>query len=93
MGAEIKQTLERNFDVIMNPQEIRQLTFGGLKKLEGGGNREPEAVSARDIPSPFGDGTQVVFTTELMPTECIVRLKSKAPENSKKNVQYSSYML
>lgn len=52
MGAEIKQTLERNFDVIMNPQEIRQLAFGELKKLEGGGNSEPEAISARDISSP-----------------------------------------
>lgn len=33
------------------------------------GNSEPEAVRARDIPSPLGDGTQAVFTTELMPTE------------------------
>jgi fatty acid synthase, animal type len=33
MGAEIKQTLERNFDMILSAQEIRQLTFGRLKEL------------------------------------------------------------
>lgn len=33
MGAEIKQTLERNYDVVMSAQEIRQLSFGKLKAL------------------------------------------------------------
>lgn len=33
MGAEIKQTLERNYDMIVSAQEIRQLTFGKLKAL------------------------------------------------------------
>jgi fatty acid synthase, animal type len=33
MGAEIKQTLERNFDMILSAQEIRQLTFGRLKEM------------------------------------------------------------
>ncbi|CAD7085952.1 unnamed protein product [Hermetia illucens] len=87
MGAEIKQTLERNFDVVMTPQEIRQLTFGALKELEGsaGGTVSPAPVSpSKSTPSPFGDGTQVVFLSELMPTEPIVRLKSNAPNDSKK---------
>lgn len=33
MGAEIKQTLERNYDMIVSAQEIRQLTFGKLKAM------------------------------------------------------------
>lgn len=33
MGAEIKQTLERNYDVVLGLPEIRQLTFGKLKAL------------------------------------------------------------
>lgn len=33
MGAEIKQTLERNYDVVMSAPEIRQLSFGKLKAL------------------------------------------------------------
>lgn len=44
MGAEIKQTLERNFDIVMSPQEIRQLTFGQLKQLSGGEGNEASAV-------------------------------------------------
>ncbi|XP_031618486.1 fatty acid synthase-like [Contarinia nasturtii] len=34
MSAEIKQTLERNYDIVMSAPEIRQLTFGKLKTLE-----------------------------------------------------------
>lgn len=34
--------------------------------------------------SPIGDGTQVVFTSELLPTEALVRLQSKAAADSKK---------
>lgn len=33
MGAEIKQTLERNYDVVMSAPDIRQLSFGKLKAL------------------------------------------------------------
>lgn len=33
MGAEIKQTLERTFDLVLSAQEIRQLSFGKLKSL------------------------------------------------------------
>lgn len=89
MGAEIKQTLERNFDIVMSPQEIRQLTFGQLKQLSGGEGNEASASPASPVhrtpsPSPFGDGTQVVFSTELMPTQAIVRLQSAAPADSKK---------
>lgn len=89
MGAEIKQTLERSFDIVMTAQEIRQLTFGGLKQLDGASDNlvvssGMTASPARNSPSPFGDGTQMVFTTELMPTEAMIRLKSSAPEDSKK---------
>lgn len=41
MGAEIKQTLERNYDVVLSAQEIRGLTFGKLKDLAAGGSSEP----------------------------------------------------
>ncbi|VVC87707.1 unnamed protein product [Leptidea sinapis] len=36
MGAEIKQTLERGYDVVLGVQEIRALTFAKLKALSGG---------------------------------------------------------
>ncbi|KAH8306769.1 hypothetical protein KR044_013279, partial [Drosophila immigrans] len=101
MGAEIKQTLERNFDIVLSTQEIRQLTFGSLKQMDGGAEAKPatntsvsapaateSAASKTSVPSsrtasPLGDGTQVVFTTDLIPTEVVVRLETLAPKNSK----------
>uniref|UniRef100_A0A0K8V335 Fatty acid synthase n=1 Tax=Bactrocera latifrons TaxID=174628 RepID=A0A0K8V335_BACLA len=87
MSSEIKQTLERCFDIVLSPQEIRALTFGELKQLDGGvGERSASAASSAEArtPTPIGDGTQVVFVTELMPSEAIIRLKSAAPSNSSK---------
>lgn len=92
MGAEIKQTLERNYDMVMSAQEIRQLTFGKLKALEAGtataGSDRNDSSSAhaqngQSSPNPVGDGTQVQFNAELMPTQCLVRLPSKAGANDK----------
>lgn len=88
MGAEIKQTLERNFDIVMSAQEIRMLTFGTLNALTGDSNQASNEATVeaqtRETPSPFGDGTQVVFASELMPNECIVQLKT-AVSSSKKH--------
>lgn len=36
MGAEIKQTLERGYDVVLGVHEIRALTFARLKEMSGG---------------------------------------------------------
>ncbi|XP_022830419.1 fatty acid synthase [Spodoptera litura] len=36
MGAEIKQTLERGYDVVLGVQEIRALTFSKLRGMAGG---------------------------------------------------------
>nr|WLW11093.1 fatty acid synthase 1 [Sitodiplosis mosellana] len=91
MGAEIKQTLERSYDVVLSAPEIRQLTFGKLKALESGDSgTEPSAAAGAQTngtqsaaSSAVGDGTQVVFTDELMPTEVLVKLESKAPADSK----------
>ncbi|XP_058815854.1 fatty acid synthase [Topomyia yanbarensis] len=93
MGAEIKQTLERNFDTVMSAADIRMLTFGKLKALESGGEVSGGATTATAAsPEPkqhdqngLGDGTQVRLSAELMPSQCLVRLESKASANSKDN--------
>lgn len=101
MGAEIKQTLERNYDVVMNAADIRQLTFGKLKALESGESSTPAATSENtqeksatasqdDI---VGDGTQVVFTTELLPKQCLVRLPSKATKDSKQRPLFAVHAI
>lgn len=93
MGAEIKQTLERNFDFVLSAQEIRQLTFGALKAMEEGGVSQPLSPETREVQdieknghaspaiyeremSAIGDGTQVAFGELLMPTQCLLRMKS-----------------
>jgi fatty acid synthase len=73
MGAEIKQTLERNYDLVLSAQEIRSLTFARLLELSSGSSGlppsgdsavttvSPEPIingQARDI-LPVPDTTQV----------------------------------
>lgn len=45
MGTEIKQTLERNYDIILSPQEIRGLTFAKLVQFASGGGETAETGS------------------------------------------------
>ncbi|GLH14335.1 Fatty acid synthase [Gryllus bimaculatus] len=83
MGAEIKQTLERNYDLVLSAQEIRFLTFKRLVELSSG-EVDSEAASpaeATEIPS---DNIQVTLEglSELMPSEVIIQIPSKAPKNS-----------
>lgn len=97
MGAEIKQTLERNFDIVMNAQEIRQLTFGKIKGFESGEDSMSEPVTSR-MNSPV-NGQQspvpndmvrtshdmIQFTKEMMPTQCLLKMKSNETGKETKN--------
>uniref|UniRef100_A0AAG5DUW7 Fatty acid synthase n=1 Tax=Anopheles atroparvus TaxID=41427 RepID=A0AAG5DUW7_ANOAO len=101
MGAEIKQTLERSFDLVLSAAEIRLLTFGKLRFFEKGGAADAVTgaggagagvgsgassggdTAAQLAESAIGDGTQVKFSADLMPKECLVRLESAAAANSK----------
>uniref|UniRef100_A0A182QS29 Fatty acid synthase n=1 Tax=Anopheles farauti TaxID=69004 RepID=A0A182QS29_9DIPT len=98
MGAEIKQTLERSFDLVLSAAEIRLLTFGKLRSFEKGGAAGGDVGAAAGSPASgapgaaggkpaeqnaIGDGTQVKFSADLMPKECLVRLESAAPAGSK----------
>ncbi|PSN28987.1 Fatty acid synthase [Blattella germanica] len=96
MGAEIKQTLERNYDLVLSAQEIRSLTFARLQELgSGDGAPSPADVAVRAASpepvtngqvkdaSPLRDNTLVQFEdlTELMPSDVVVKLPSKAKDN------------
>ncbi|CRK93737.1 CLUMA_CG007265, isoform A [Clunio marinus] len=97
MGAEIKQTLERNFDMVLNAQEIRQLTFGMIKSFESGteamtsdgGSRPTSPLkNGPNSPTPgdFSGGDNMIqFTNELMPTQCLLKMKSNEGKNSNVN--------
>ena len=57
MGAEIKQTLERNFDLVLSVGEIRNLTMGNLMETLGG--------SSSDMASSLKANSQVSFKNEV----------------------------
>uniref|UniRef100_A0A4X2LHQ6 Fatty acid synthase n=1 Tax=Vombatus ursinus TaxID=29139 RepID=A0A4X2LHQ6_VOMUR len=54
MGVEVRQTLEREYDIVMSMREIRQLTIKKLKELssQAGTEEESESPPAKDS-SPF----------------------------------------
>ncbi|KAK6634166.1 hypothetical protein RUM44_004774 [Polyplax serrata] len=82
MGAEIKQTLERNYDVVLSPQEIRSLTFGKLKELQAG--TSDSAPSPTPTPTPMVNGNTLVQyeDIQLMPSQDIITMESKDSQSS-----------
>lgn len=78
MGAEIKQTLERNYDLVLSAQEIRGLTFGRLIELgSGSAPQSSETSAAKD--------NQVQFdkSAEIIPTKNVIQMTSKSTDTSK----------
>ncbi|XP_055691897.1 fatty acid synthase-like [Lutzomyia longipalpis] len=79
MGTEIKQTLERNYDLVLSVQEIKQLTFGKLLEYD----KEAKTSSRCE---EISEETELVpddeFTKNLIPKEVLVHLPSNAAENS-----------
>ncbi|XP_030383313.1 fatty acid synthase [Scaptodrosophila lebanonensis] len=89
MSTEIKQTLERHFDLVLSAQEIRQLTFSALKQIDA---QEP-ATLATEPTAPAKqhagqtaiaqtDETRKVFAKEVLPQQVLVRLQTKATKSS-----------
>ena len=66
MGVEIKQTLERDYDVILSAAEVRGLTLGQLQEIGGGA-----AAVAVDVTQANLD---LITQTIEIPTEIVVRL-------------------
>ncbi|CAD6242162.1 GSCOCG00009427001-RA-CDS [Cotesia congregata] len=83
MGTEIKQTLERNYDLVLSAQEIRGLTFAKLAALANGGE---EVTSRSNSPgklgspkSPDQEEDSLLFQcsgSEIVPHEAVLRLNS-----------------
>nr|UEN71130.1 fatty acid synthase 2 [Glyphodes pyloalis] len=89
MGAEIKQTLERGYDVVLGVHEIRALTFARLKQMSGAGDDAPADVTPADVTpadvtpadaAPAGDAgaelVQLATLGELTPKQVIVKMPS-----------------
>nr|AGR49310.1 fatty acid synthase [Agrotis ipsilon] len=80
MGAEIKQTLERGYDVVLGVQEIRGLTFSKLRGMAGG--EDAAAGDAAPAATESADQVQFAALGELMPKQVLVKLPSAAPAGS-----------
>ncbi|KZC13477.1 PREDICTED: fatty acid synthase [Dufourea novaeangliae] len=78
MGTEIKQTLERNYDTVLSPQDIRNLTFEKLQMIDSGAvdtaKNDGQGGKEEEVMAEFlfqADGTEIV------PVEALVELKTK----------------
>lgn len=68
MGVEVKQALERDYDVILSMQEIRALTVNQLQEISGGNTAALQDSSA-------GVGSLDISSPALeIPTEIVVHL-------------------
>lgn len=81
MGTEIKQTLERNYDIVLNAQAIRNLTVSKLMEMDN-----PSKAKSEENEKPSNG--QVKFEnnlddfTKLMPSEDIIELAKDSSKNS-----------
>ncbi|XP_050423114.1 fatty acid synthase-like isoform X2 [Adelges cooleyi] len=82
MGAEIKQTLERNYDLVLSVGEIRTLTVKKLQELQNDGSEETAA--AADTNGVTAGNDQVEFSKNLVPQETVVDMKKE--DNGKPNL-------
>lgn len=93
MGVEVKQTLERDHDIVFSMQEIRQLTLGRLKEIDEGETDGDSSGSRKSSRKSAADATEVLemldksqqikmFMHDLMPKDALVKLNDgKKKEN------------
>lgn len=83
MGTEIKQSLERNYDITMSAQEIRTLTFKKLKKFDKCPSESSSRTTSPEPQNAEADG--FLFQLEnvnIVPTDSIVQLQTKSSKGS-----------
>lgn len=78
MGTEIKQLLERNYDLTLSPQEIRNMTFGKLMEFGTTGGTATAAPPAAE--NSIQDFLFECYGSELIPAESLVKLPTKSSE-------------
>uniref|UniRef100_A0A182P667 Fatty acid synthase n=1 Tax=Anopheles epiroticus TaxID=199890 RepID=A0A182P667_9DIPT len=76
MAVEIRQVLERDFDIILTPQDLRTLTFSKLQKLVDAKVESEATVIAtqqlllQDLLASFGDEAASHHTVLRLPSKC-----------------------
>ncbi|KAF7386952.1 hypothetical protein HZH66_011404 [Vespula vulgaris] len=79
MGTEIKQTLERNYDLVLSAQEIRGLTLSKLLELSSDNTDTNDAApSTNNISENVTDELLFqYYETEIVPKTSLVELETK----------------
>ncbi|CAN8007210.1 unnamed protein product, partial [Ixodes pacificus] len=71
MGVEVKQTIQRDYDLNLSMQEIRQLSIARLKEIGGGaaagGSAAPQDASVPEVP-------QLTLMEKLVPNQVVVEM-------------------
>jgi len=86
MGTEIKQTLERNYDIVLSAQEIRVLTFAKLQELSSTSGeivKEQQSLTANTTATASSNVSLNMLlmqwpSNEVLPKQALVRLKTKS---------------
>ena len=76
MGVEVKQTLERGFDISMAMKEIRKLTVNSLREITSG-TKDSKSGEKSDVKQSAKEETEV---KELVPEALIVKLNNSVAE-------------
>ncbi|KOC60060.1 Fatty acid synthase [Habropoda laboriosa] len=82
MGTEIKQTLERNYDMVLSAQEIRNLTFQKLSEMDPDAVEESTGDAAQSSPEESPNLLFHIEGTDLLPKEGVVELKTKSSKGT-----------
>lgn len=82
MGTEIKQTLERGYDVTLSAQEIRNLTFEKLMKLDSDSGEQETKSSETITQDNVMDFLFQADAATIIPTESVVQLKTKSSKGT-----------
>ncbi|XP_049277914.1 fatty acid synthase-like [Anopheles funestus] len=76
MAVEIRQVLERDFDIILTPQDLRTLTFSKLQKLADAkaenetAEKAAQQLQLEDLLASFGDEAASHHTVLRLPSKC-----------------------
>lgn len=84
MGAEIKQTLERNYDLVLSAQEIRALTFGRLQELNAGSGAQTDPMQNGNNNNNNSNQIEYDMSEEIMPSKPLVQMTSKNAKTADK---------
>ena len=79
MGVEVKQTLERDHDVVLPMKDIRQLTINKLRAIASGGASDESAPAAEKV-----EATPRYDYKCMMPSQVMHKVNPSVQENAAK---------